>query len=95
MPGGGGHTGFASLPQIGHKRAGFPTVEEEFQGMGIDEASRLRVVDGISRKRRQMLADLKLDKQGLRDTLRKSYEVCFATPSNGEAPRPAPFACRR
>ena len=70
-------------------------MEEEFQGMGIDEASRLRVVDGISRKRRQMLADLKLDKQGLRDTLRKSSEVCFATPSNGEAPRPAPFACRR
>jgi putative transposase len=45
--------------------------EKKFQGMGVAEVRRLRVVGEENRKLRQLVADLSLDKQMLQDVLRK------------------------
>ena len=49
--------------------------KKEFQGMGVAEVRRLRVVgwdtEEENRKLRQLVADLSLDKQMLQDVLRK------------------------
>ena len=44
---------------------------KKFQGTGVAEGRRLRVVEEENRKRRQLVADLSLDKQMLQDVLRK------------------------
>ncbi|MYC35640.1 MAG: transposase [Chloroflexi bacterium] len=45
--------------------------KKKFQGMGVAEASRLRVLEEENRKLKQLVADLSLDKQMLQDVLRK------------------------
>ena len=42
-----------------------------FQGMGVAEVRRVRVLEEENRKLRQLVADLSLDKQMLQDVLRK------------------------
>ena len=44
---------------------------KKFQGTGVAEVRRLRVVEEENRKLRQLVADLSLDKQMLQDVLRK------------------------
>ena len=44
---------------------------KKFQGMGVAEVRRLRVLQEENRKLRQLVADLSLDKQMLQDVLRK------------------------
>ena len=44
---------------------------EEFQGMGVAEVRRLRVLEEENRKLKQLVADPSLDKQMLQDVLRK------------------------
>ena len=75
-PGVGGHTGGRGLPQDGHQRADIlPRTlwrwKRRFQGMGVAEVRRLRVLEEENRKLRQLVADLSLDKQMLQDVLRK------------------------
>ena len=45
--------------------------KKKFQGMGVAEVRRLRVLEEESRKLKQLVADLSLDKQMLQDVLRK------------------------
>ena len=45
--------------------------KKRFQGMGVAEGRRLRVLEEENRKLRQLVADLSLDKQMLQDVLRK------------------------
>ena len=45
--------------------------KKRFQGMGVAEVRRLRVLEEENRKLRQLVADLSLDKQMLQDVLRK------------------------
>ena len=45
--------------------------KKRFQGMGVAEVRRLRVLEEESRKLKQLVADLSLDKQMLQDVLRK------------------------
>ena len=52
--------------------------KKKFQGMGVAEVPRLRVLEEENRKLRQLVADLSLDKQMLQDVLRKSPEACTA-----------------
>ena len=47
--------------------------------MGVAEVRRLRVLEEETRKLKQLVADLSLDKQMLQDVLRKSPEACSAT----------------
>ena len=44
---------------------------KKFQGMGVAEERRLRVLEEENRKLKQLVADLSLDKQMLQDVLRK------------------------
>ena len=46
--------------------------KKKFQGMGVAEVRRLRVLDEENRKLKQPVADLSLDKQMLLDVLRKN-----------------------
>ncbi len=43
----------------------------KFQGMGVAEVRRLRILEEENRKLKQLVADLSLDKQMLQDVLRK------------------------
>ena len=45
--------------------------KKRFQGMGVAEVRRLRVLKEENRKLKQLVADLSLDKQMLQDVLRK------------------------
>ena len=45
--------------------------KKRFQGMGVAEVRRLRVLEEENRKLKQLVADLSLDKQMLQDVLRK------------------------
>ena len=45
--------------------------KKKFQGMGVAEVWRLRVLEEGNRKLKQLVADLSLDKQMLQDVLRK------------------------
>ena len=45
--------------------------KKRFQGMGVAEVRRLKVLEEENRKLRQLVADLSLDKQMLQDVLRK------------------------
>ena len=45
--------------------------KKKFQGMGVVEVRRLRVLEEENRKLKQLVADLSLDKQMLQDVLRK------------------------
>ncbi len=45
--------------------------EKKFQGMGVAEVGRLRILEEENRKLKQLVADLSLDKQMLQDVLRK------------------------
>ena len=45
--------------------------KKKFQGMGVAEVRRLRVLEEESRKLKQLVADLSLVKQMLQDVLRK------------------------
>ncbi len=45
--------------------------KKKFQGMGVAEVRRLRVLEEENRKLKQLVADLSLDKQMLQDVLRK------------------------
>ena len=50
--------------------------KKKFQGMGVVEVRRLRVLEEENRKLKQLVADLSLDKQMLQDVLRTSPEAC-------------------
>ena len=50
--------------------------KKKFQGMGVAEVRRLRVLEEENRKLKQLVADLSLDKQMLQDVLRKSLRAC-------------------
>ena len=43
----------------------------KFQGMGVAEVRRLKILEEKNRKPKQLVADLSLDKQMLQDVLRK------------------------
>ena len=45
--------------------------KKKFQGMGVAEVRRLRVLEEENRKLKQLVADLSLDKQMLQDVLRQ------------------------
>ena len=45
--------------------------KKRFQGMGVAEVRRLRVLEEENRKLKQLVGDLSLDKQMLQDVLRK------------------------
>ena len=45
--------------------------KKKFQGMGVDEVRRLRVLEEENRKLKQLVADLLLNKQMLQDVLQK------------------------
>ena len=57
--------------------------KKKFQGMGVVEVRRLRVLEEENRKLRQLVAELSLDKQMLQDVLRKSPEACSAAAPGG------------
>ena len=57
--------------------------KKRFQGMGVAEVRRLRVLEEENRKLRQLVADLSLDKQMLQDVLRKSPEACSTAAAGG------------
>ena len=74
---------FRVMPHEGHKRADLLPLEEKvwrkkFQGVGVAEVRRLRILEEENRKLRQLVADLSLDKQMQQDVLRKSPEACSA-----------------
>ena len=50
--------------------------KKKFQGMGVAEVRRLRVLEEENRKLKQLVADLSPDKQMLQDVLRKSPRAC-------------------
>ena len=50
--------------------------KKNFQGMGVAEVRRLRVLQEENRKLKQLVAGLSLDKQLLQDVLLKSPEAC-------------------
>ena len=50
--------------------------KRRFEGMGVAEVRRLRVLEEENRKLKQLVADLSLDKQMLQDVLRKSPRAC-------------------
>ena len=60
--------------------------KKRFQGMGVAEVRRLRVLEEENRKLRQLVADLSLDKQMLQEVLRKSPEACSAAAPGGLPP---------
>jgi putative transposase len=45
--------------------------KKKYQGMGVAEVRRLRILEEENRKLKQLVADLSLDKQMLQDVLRK------------------------
>ena len=45
--------------------------KKRFDGMGVAEVRRLRILEEENRKLKQLVADLSLDKQMLQDVLRK------------------------
>ena len=45
--------------------------KKRFQGMGVAEVRRLKILEEENRKLRQLVADLSLDKHMLQDVLRK------------------------
>ena len=57
--------------------------KKKFQGMGVAEVRRLRVLEEENRKLKQLVADLSLDKQMLKDVLGKSPEACSIASSGG------------
>ena len=57
--------------------------KKKFQGIGVAEMRRLRVLDGENRRLKRLVADLSLNKQMLQDVLRKSPEACSAAAPGG------------
>ena len=57
--------------KMGISEQTFHRRKQKFQGMGVAEVRRLRVLEKQNRKLRQLVADLSLDKQMLPDVLRK------------------------
>lgn len=45
--------------------------KKKFTGIGVSEVRRLKILEEENRKLKQLVADLSLDKQMLRDMLRK------------------------
>ena len=70
---------------IGISEQTFYRWKKKFQGMGVAEVRRLRVLEEENRKLKQLVADLSLDKQMLQDALRKSPEAC-PTAARGRLP---------
>ena len=62
--------------KIGISEQTFYRWKKKFQGMGVAEVRRLRVLEEENRKLKQLVADLSLDKQMLQDVLRKSPRAC-------------------
>ena len=60
-----------SVGRTGISEQNFYRWKKKFQGMGVAEVRRLRVLEEENRKLRQLVADLSLDKQMLQDVLRK------------------------
>ena len=52
--------------------------KKKFLGMGVAEVRRLKVLEEENKKLKHLVADLSLDKQMLRDVLRKSPRACSA-----------------
>ena len=64
--------------KVGISEQTFYRWKKKFQGMGVTEVRRLRVLKEENRKLKQLVADLSLDKQMLQDVLRKNPEACSA-----------------
>ncbi len=57
--------------KMGISEQTFHRWKKKFQGMGVAEVRRLRVLEEKNCKLKQLVADLSLDKQMLQDVLRK------------------------
>ena len=64
--------------KVGISEQTFYRWKKKFQGMGVAEVRRLRVLEEETRKLKQLVADLSLGKQMLQDVLRKNPEACSA-----------------
>ena len=62
--------------KVGISEQTFYRWKKKFQGMGVAEVRRLRILEEENRKLKQLVADLSLDKQMLQDVLRKTPEAC-------------------
>ena len=58
--------------KMGIREQTFYRWKQKFQGLGVAEVRRLRVLEEENRKLKQLVAVLSLDKQMLEDVLRKS-----------------------
>ena len=61
--------------KIGISEQTFYTWKRKFAGLGLAELRRLKQLEEENRKRRQVVADLTLDKTMLQDVLRKNGEA--------------------
>jgi putative transposase len=59
--------------KIGISEQTFYTWKRKFAGLGLAELRRLKQLEEENRKRRQVVADLTLDKTMLQDVLRKKW----------------------
>ena len=59
--------------KIGISEQTFYTWKRKFAGLGLAELRRLKQLEEENRKRRQVVADLTLDKSMLQDVLRKKW----------------------
>ena len=57
--------------KVGISEQTFHRWKKKFQGMGVAEVRRMRVLEEENRKLKQLVADLSLDKQMLQDVLGK------------------------
>lgn len=61
------------VARLGISEQTFYTWKRKFAGLGLAELRRLKQLEEENRKRRQVVADLTLDKTMLQDVLRKKW----------------------
>ena len=71
--------------KMGISEATFYNWKKKYGGLGVPELRRLRQLEEENFKLKQIIADLSLDKQMLKDVLKKNFE---ASPKKGAGPKP-------
>jgi len=65
-----------AIRKIGVSEQTYYRWKRKYEGMGMVELRRLKVLEQENRKLKQLVVDLSLDKQMLQDVLRKSPGAC-------------------
>ena len=70
---GGRDTSCGAVPQAWHERCDVLHVEEQYGGLEVSEAKRLRALEAENAKLKRLLADAMLDNAALKDLLGKKW----------------------